>query len=161
LDHAAVESIRAQEHAAVSSTVDELGGGRPVGLASGAVADELDADEQAPAADVADRLVPRRELAEAAEESLAGDPGALLEPFVLDDVEHRQADRRGYGVAAERVEVLHAVGERIGDRPGRHDRAERVAVADRLAHRHDVRPGILRGERPRGGADTSEPDLDL
>ena len=69
---------------------------------------------------------------------------------------------RGHGVAAERVEVLHAVGERVGDRPRRHDRAERMAVADRLAHRDDVRDDARSSCEPQTWrAHAAEADLDL
>ena len=64
-------------------------------------------------------------------------------------------------VPAERVEVLHPVGERVGDGPGRDDRPERVAVAERLAHRDDVRDGAVDLERPPRRPDAPEPDLDL
>ena len=82
-------------------------------------------------------------------------------PSSTDDVEDREPDGRRDGIAAERVEVLHPVGERVGDRSGRGHRAERVAVADRLAHRHDVRRGALGPEGPDVPADSAEPDLDL
>ena len=40
----------------------------------------------------------------------------LLEILAVDDLEHGETDGGRDWVAAERVEVLHAVGERIGDR---------------------------------------------
>ena len=65
--------------------------------------------------------------------------------LVLDDVQHRQSDRARDGVAAERAEELHPVGERRGDLRRRHHRPDRMAVADRFAEHDDVaarRPAV-------------------
>ena len=88
---------------------------------------------------------------------------ALLEALVADHVEHREADLAGDGVAAEGVEVLHAVRERGRDRRSRHDRAERMPVADGLAQRHDVGDDVLalRLESPEMRPDAAEADLDF
>ena len=86
---------------------------------------------------------------------------AGLQPLVADHVQHREADRGRDRVAAEGVEVLHAVRERARDLRRRDDGAERMAVADRLAHRDDVGHDALRLEAPEVRADAPEPDLHL
>ena len=65
------------------------------------------------------------------------------------------------GVAPERVEPLHPVGERVGDRPCRDHGPQRVAVAERLAHRDDIRDRTIELERPPRRPDPPEADLDL
>ena len=58
------------------------------------------------------------QVAQPAEHPLAQHPGAGLQPLVAQHVEHREAGRGRDRVAAEGVEVLHAVLERAGDLPG-------------------------------------------
>src|SRR4029079_19084639 len=134
--------------AALRGDVRQLAGELGVGLAGVAIADEVDPHEQAHPADVADRLVTARELAETGDQPLPRDPGMLLETLLVDDVEDGETDRRRHGVPTARVEVLHPAGARLGNRPRRHDGAQRMAVADRLAHRDDVRPRARRAEGP-------------
>ena len=57
--------------------------------------DELDADEEADAADVADHRAAALQPAQAGEEVRAHGGGVLRELLALDDVEHRLRARRG------------------------------------------------------------------
>src|SRR6266487_3912911 len=67
-----------------------------------------------------------------------------LQLFLVDHVEHRQADRARHGAAAERAEELHPVVERRGNLWRRHHRTNRIAVADRLPEDDDVGYDALR-----------------
>ena len=140
-----------------------LDGGRLGGrrLARARSRDQLDAEEQPAAAHVADQRVAPAQLAQAGREPAAEHVRARLQALVADHVEHGEADRGRDRVAAEGVEVLHAVRERARDLRRRDDRAQRVAVADRLAHRDDVGHDALRLEAPEVRADAAEADLHL
>ena len=66
-----------------------------------------------------------------------------LQLFLVDHVEHRQADRARHGAAAERAEELHPVVERRGNLLCRHHGADWMPIADRLAQYHDVGHHVL------------------
>ena len=91
-----------------------LGGRR---LAGRAVAHQLDAEEEPAAAHVADQRVRSASSARRPAEQPAAEHAraCACSRSSRDHVEHREADRGRDRVAAEGVEVLHAVGERARD----------------------------------------------
>ncbi len=125
------------------------------------VRDELDADEQPRAPDIADARVPGAHLAKIRQQPLAHDASMFLEFLLLEDIEDGQPCGARHRASAEGVEVLHAVGEGVGDRARGHDGAQREPVADRLAEADDVRHATGGRERPEVRADPAETDLHL
>src|SRR5205823_6206742 len=88
------------------------GHGRPERVRRSAalpVIDELESDEQAAAADVADLLVRCLELAEPPEQVLPSLAGALDEAFLLDSLEHRETGGGGQRVGDVRGDVEEAL----------------------------------------------------
>ena len=99
---------RTDEHPALAHRVLDGACERWIRLLRAGVAHELDADQQAHAADVADRRMRGHERGDRGPQGGA-DPGRPLDqPFVLDDVEHRERRRARDRVAAERGEALGA-----------------------------------------------------
>ncbi len=94
-------------------------------------------------------------------EATADVVGMRLQTLPLEDLQHREADGRGYRIAAEAAEELHAVGEGLGDGAGGHHRPQRVAVPHGLAQRDDVRHDALGLEPPHVRTDAAEPHLNL
>ena len=110
-------------------------GGRP-GLA---ILDQLEPDEEAAAAHVADRLVLRLELPQAGEHVLAAGRRALDQALLGDHVEHREAGRGGQRVGDVRGDVEEAlVVTVLLDRARRDGRRERQAAAERLRDADEV-----------------------
>ena len=96
-------AIGAQQDAAIFHPVDEFGGFRPVA--------HFEAEEQAEAADVRNQRLTGLQVAQAGDQVFARRSRVLLESFVVDHVQHGDTDRARDRIAAERVEVLHAVSE--------------------------------------------------
>ena len=161
LEDVVVRAVRAGQHPALAEAVHDVGRLLRGRLEARAVAHQLDPEEEARPAHVADQRVLLREPPQPLEEAVAHAPGPLLQPLLLDDVEHGEAGGAGDGVAAERAEELHAVVERVGDLARRHHGAEREAVPDRLAEHHDVRHDALSLEAPEVRAQPAEARLHL
>src|SRR5699024_4868507 len=85
--------------------------------------------------------------------------GVVLQALILDYVEHGQANGAGHRVAAEGIEILHAVGKGSRDLRRGDDRGHGVTVADRFAEGDDVRDGILDLGCPECFAGATEADL--
>ncbi|EJK68555.1 hypothetical protein THAOC_10253 [Thalassiosira oceanica] len=101
---------------------------------------ELDPDEEAGAAHVAEPGRPRLEVEEEAKEVTSHLRRVLAQPLPLEDVEHGEARGAAGRRPGEGVEVLDARGlERPGHVAGRDDGGEGQAVPERLAHGDDVR----------------------
>ena len=90
---------------------------------------ELDAEEEAGAAHVADERVTVDERPQPVEQTLTDPQRVLLQLLVPHDVEHGVADRARHLIPTERREVLHAVGERLGDVASGDDRRQRMTIA--------------------------------
>src|SRR6266487_688685 len=86
----------------------------------------------------------------------AGAQGVLLKLLFLDNIEHCQPDGAGDGVAAEGIEVLHAIVERSGDFGRRHYCGKGMPVADGLAQGDDIGDDALRLEAPEVRANASK-----
>ena len=111
-----------------------------MGLARFAVADELDAPQQAHAADVANLLEAALQLREPLGEIGAHCLASLEQFFLLDRLHdgetHRRRQRIGY---MRGVEGKPALMTTILDLAGGDDTCERHAAAQRFRHGHDVR----------------------
>ena len=101
------------------------------------------------------------ESAHADEEIVAEGEGILAQAIALKDFQHLETDRAGDGIAAEGVEIFHAVVEAVGNLARGDQGRHRVAVADGLAHGDEVRHRPFRLERPHMRADAAEADLHL
>ena len=86
-------------------------------------------------------------------------PRVLLQPLLCKHLEHREAGRRGNGIAAEGGEELHAVVEGRGDLPGGDHRGQGKAVPDGFAKDHDVRHHPLALKSPEGRTQAAEARL--
>ena len=124
------------------------------------VADQLDAEHQAHAADLADQGVALLELEEPGLEVAADASGVPLDVLGVDDFEGGQPLGHRDGVAAEGVEV-DAVLHRPGDLGAGDAGAERGAVADPLGHRDEVGRDAPVLEAPEVLAGAAEAGLDL
>src|SRR5687768_698506 len=100
------------------------------------------------------------EAIEARAQPRADHTRVLLEPILLDDVEHSESGRRRYGVSAERIEV-NPLRERLRDLHPRRDRTDRSAVAEALGHGDDVRDDVEVLEAPVVVPGSTEAGLDL
>ncbi len=161
LEHVFEWAVGAQENPSVLHVFDDVPGERGGGLLGFAIGDKLDAQEQTHPAHIADRVVILFEAFESGLQPIADGERVFLQSLVLDDVQHRQADGARHGIAAEGVEVFHAVVERLGDVWRRDDGAEWMAVPDGFAQRHDVGHDSLRFETPEMCSHAAESDLDL
>jgi hypothetical protein len=86
------------------------------------------------------------EATEAVLEVGADDEGVLLEPLLLEHLEHGEPARGAQGVAAERVEVA-APGQHLRDLRRRHHGAQGDAVADALGNIGQARRRQVQSER--------------
>ena len=82
-------------------------------------------------------------------------------PFLLEHVEHRQADLAGDGTAAHGREEAALALQRVGDGGGRDHGRDRVPVAGRLRDRDDVGHHALLLEAPEMGSQAPVADLHL
>ena len=156
-----MRAVGAGQHPPLAEAVHDVGRLLRGGLEARAVPHELDAEEEAGAPHVADDGVPLLQPPQACGEVPADPERPCREPLVLDHVEDGEAGGAGDGVAAERAEELHAVGEGRGDLARGHHGAEREAVPDRLAEDDHVRHDALPLEAPERLAEAAEARLHL
>src|SRR6185295_3935092 len=124
---------------------------RICGLARVAVADQLETDEQTPAADVADLLVLVLQLAQLAHQAVAAFGRARDEALLLDYVEDCESGRRGQRVGYVRGHVEESLGDgRLLDRAWGDGGGKRDAAAERLRHRQEVRHDAVELEAEHG-----------
>ena len=123
------------------------------------VANEFDTEEETGSARLPDDWVLGLQLLQALHPMVAGIEGVALQVVIGDDVEYLQADRAGDRVAAEGVEVFHAVVEGGGDCRCGDNSAQRVSIGDRLAHSDDIGNDAAQLERPEVTADAAEARL--
>ena len=103
------------------------------------VLDQLEPDEEPAAADVADRLVLRLELAQAGEHVLAARRSPLDQPLLGDHVEDGEPRRCGQRVGDVRGDVEEAlVVAVLLDRARRDRRGEREPAAERLRDADEI-----------------------
>jgi hypothetical protein len=115
------------------------GHGRPERVRRSAalpVLDELESNEQAAAADVADLLVRRLELAQPPEQVLPLLVGTLDEPLLFDSLEHRETGGSGQRVGDVRGDVEEALPDTVLLDQRRDRRGEWDAAAERLRDGH-------------------------
>ena len=118
-------------------------------------------DQQAPPPDVADHLVPQRELVQAAAQPVAELAGAQVEPVALQHVQHGVADGGGQRVVDVRGEEQESalVGPLLDLGAGQHG-GQRQAGAEGLGQGEDVGDDAVALERvPVAGA--AQPGLRL
>ena len=114
-------AVCTDEHAALPHAVHDLLRLRDRGLERRAIQHELDADEEAAAAHVADERVPARQTRQLAHQVAADLERIRLQSLAIQHVEHRESRGAGHGIAAEGIEVMRLSGERL--------RARRVMTA--------------------------------
>src|ERR1700752_2587686 len=79
--------------------------------------------------------------------------------LLSDHIEYRQTNGARNGVAAEGIEIFHAVIERVRDfRRGDYGR-QGMSIADWFAHRHNIGYDSLRLESPEVRADSPKTNL--
>ena len=119
-----------------------------VGLARLAVRDEVDAEHEADAADVADRLVAALELLEPRAQARAHGDRASAQVLGQHRPHDGAPDGGGERVRDVRGDVQEALLERVGlDRVGGDRRRQRQAAAERLRQRDEVRHHVVLLER--------------
>src|ERR1051325_8829910 len=116
---------------------------------------QLDAHEKTRAADFTDQSAALLQVAQSVEQISADFERVCLQVLFLDHVEHGEADRARYSVAAECAEEFHAVVERARDLGRGDNGAERMAVADWFAEHDDVRYDVVVFEGPEVRADAA------
>jgi len=129
-------------------------------LAAGRAGD-LDAGDQAGAADIAEAGVLAGQVAEPGPQVISDGRGALGDALARQDVEDGEPGGRGGGGGGEGGEVLVVTGQAVGDLPAGDEGADRVAGAHRLAEGDEVGGDARGGEAPEGGADPPVAGLDL
>src|SRR6185436_18242983 len=111
-----VRSVGASQNTKLTHPVHDRRGIRRRRRARAAVLNELNADEQTRAADVANELVARLKSAKFSKQ-LAPDSQRVHLKFLVDRCTQRREPRRaGRGTSAERAEELHPVVEAVGNR---------------------------------------------
>jgi len=160
-DDVVVRAVGTGEDAAVSESIDDVGGLRGGGGARFAIGDEVDAEEETGAADVADEGMVGLQSAKRIEPARADFEGVFLKIFFTQDLEDREAGGTGDGIAAECAEKFHAVVEGSGDFSSGDDGGERKSIADGFAEDDDVGNNLLRFETPEMRAEAAEADLDF
>ncbi len=118
-----------------------------------AVADEIEAPEQAGTLNAADNLVISCERCEAKPEVLTYLSGVFEQALVVDHVDYGQRRSGGDGVSAKSVEVVAVLAEGGRDFRGRNDGGDRVAASHRLPQGNDVRHDVVSLVPPPGIAE--------
>lgn len=140
-------SSLAEQHAGLSSLLEDMSQGLQVRLFLDLVLDELDSDEHALAPHVSQNGTVLRDASELTLQVCSYFLGPLCEILLLEDVEHIHADPALQRPSGEGGEVV--VGQSIRDfSPGGHC-GEGSAVGDGLSHDYDVGFDLLPLEAPR------------
>ncbi len=186
LEDIAVATLGAHQNVALAKLGDDVLCEQRRRLLRPPVGDQLDADEEASAANVAHHGELFFQRLQRLEHEGAGVEGVLLQALTLDDVEdgvgHRQRDRVAAILETEkkyfgesnrtttctlstqpyRVKVLCANLLKAAGNGGRGDhRRHWMPVAHRLANGDNVRNDVLRLEGPEVRAHSTKADLDL
>jgi hypothetical protein len=110
-----VDAGLAHQHASVTHRVDDAPGNLGRGRARLAVMDQLGAEEQAGAPDLADTAMPVSQRPQQAERIGADIARIGDEVFVRQDIKDGIGDRAGNRIAAKGVELAEGVAERRQD----------------------------------------------
>ena len=101
------------------------------------------------------------QLPQARHEPRAHGSGVLLQPLIIDDVQHLLADAAREGRAAKGREELRPLGKAVRNGAGGDQHAKGVPVADGFAHHHDIRQRALVFEAEVIVAKAPQPGLHL
>lgn len=138
LEHVVKGALGAEQDAAALHALDDIVRFPVSGFERVAISNQFDAEEEARTAHLPDDGEVRLQGLQALHPIAAGLVGVLLQVFIGDDVEHFQADSTGDRIAAEGIEIFHAVSESGGDLWRGDDSAERMSVGDGLAQSDNV-----------------------
>ena len=138
LEHVVKGSFGAEQDAAPLHAFDDVIRFPVSGFERVAISNQFDAEEESRTAHLPDDGEARLQGLQALHPIAADLVGVLLQVFIGDDLEHFHADGTGDRIAAEGIEIFHAVSEGGGDLRRGDDSAERMSVGDGLAHGDNI-----------------------